>query len=401
MEVASHLNGPYVASLLLFIAAMLCKSSVVMFPFVLLLYAWWRRGRVDRRDMLGTAPFFAVSLALGLVTVWFQENRAIEDLAVGQGGVAARLVIAGRAIAFYLGKAVWPVGLLPVYPRWIPVVSPVTVLGPWLVVVAILFWLVRMGRQAWARHALLGLGFFLINLMPVLGFLPMSYLRFSWVADHFAYLPLVGIAGLAAAGLDPVFRGLRMAGWVAAAALVAVLAAGSRAHVRIYRDEETLWTRTLALSPGSWLAENNLGNVLFQSGRTAAAFPHFADAVRLNPEYPEAQDNLGTSLVRAGRVREGIAHYGEALRLKPDFPMAEYNLGLALRQDGRPGEAMLHLGKAVMLQPGLAGPHNAMGVILAAQGRIDEAIAQFETALRLDPGLAEARHNLAVLRGHP
>ena len=400
-EVASHLNWCYLLSLLLFIAAMLCKGSVVMFPVVLLLYAGWKRGRVARRDALAVAPFLAVSLALGLVTVWFQENRAIEDLAIGQGGAAARLVIAGRAIAFYVGKVVWPAGLLPVYPRWPTAASTGAALATWLAVGSILLCLVRMRRHAWARHALFGVGFFLINLLPVLGFIPMSYMRFSWVADHFAYLPLAGVAGLAAAGLDPLFRGGRMAGWLVAGAVIAALAAGSRAHARMYRDEETLWTRTLAMSPGSWLAENNLGNALFQSGRTAAAFPHFAEAVRLNPGYPEAQDNLGTALVGVGRVREGISHYTEALRLKPDFPMAEYNLGLALCQAGRPGEAMMHLGRAVMLRPGLAGPHNAMGVILAGQGRTAEAIAQIEMALRLDPGLVEARRNLDVLRGRP
>ena len=59
----------YSAALFWFVVAMLCKSTVVMFPFVLLLYAWWRRGRLQPADFRAGAAFFAVALILGLVSV--------------------------------------------------------------------------------------------------------------------------------------------------------------------------------------------------------------------------------------------------------------------------------------------------------------------------------------------
>ena len=49
-----------------------------------------------------------------------------------------------------------------------------------------------------------GLGWFGLNLVPVLGLVPMAYLRIAWVADHFAYLSLAGAMGLVAAGLGRV-----------------------------------------------------------------------------------------------------------------------------------------------------------------------------------------------------
>ena len=40
----------YAWALALFLAALLCKSSVIMLPVVILLYAWWKRGRIGQGD---------------------------------------------------------------------------------------------------------------------------------------------------------------------------------------------------------------------------------------------------------------------------------------------------------------------------------------------------------------
>ena len=162
----------YLWSIVFFLAAMLAKSSVVMFPVVLLLHAWWRRGRITRRDLRASAPFFAISLALGVVTVWFQQHRAI-GLPAAAPTFLLRLAGAGRAIGFYLAKGAFPTGLIPIYPRWNPdLVSPWQALS-WVVIAGALlgFW---VKRATWGRHALLGSGWFLVNLLPVLGIIPMA-----------------------------------------------------------------------------------------------------------------------------------------------------------------------------------------------------------------------------------
>ena len=403
--------GTYVLTLALFILAMLSKSTVVMFPCAILLYAWWRRCRIARRDALASLPFFIVALVLGLVTVWFQEHRAIAGVPLDLGGLASRLAAAGLAIAFYLGKCVCPVGLEPIYPRGNVDPPSVWQFWPWAVmaVVGLVAQASRLPsskRQAETpallKHAALGLGWFLLFLLPVLGLVPMAYLRISRVADHFAYVSLLGVIGLAVAAFGTLFsssgRGGRVAVAAAAACLIAALALFARRYDAVFRDDRALWTFALAHNPNAAMAHNNLGKVLFAEGRLAEAGGQFERAAALDPDDAESRFNHGLMLADAGRPEEAMAQFEAALRLRPAFPEAQDCLGNTLLALGRAGEAAACYQAALRLDPGYAEAHANLGVALAELGRPGEAEDQFEAALRLRPGYPEAKQNLERLR---
>ena len=108
----------YGLSLGAFVLALLSKTSTVMLPLLLLGVAAFRRGRITGRDLICTGPFFGLALAFGLMSAWFQKHLALAGQTLAPESFGERLAMAGRAFWFYLGKALLPVHLNLVYPRW-------------------------------------------------------------------------------------------------------------------------------------------------------------------------------------------------------------------------------------------------------------------------------------------
>src|ERR1700677_4177319 len=77
---------------LLFFLSMLAKITMAPFPIVMLLYAWWRRGRVGAVDFKRAAPFLVVSLALVALThhasVAYESQGHQQDVIISLGDPA-------------------------------------------------------------------------------------------------------------------------------------------------------------------------------------------------------------------------------------------------------------------------------------------------------------------------
>jgi tetratricopeptide (TPR) repeat protein len=349
-----------------------------------------------KQDVLPLIPFFVAGVGAGLFTAW------VEWAFVGASGseynfsLIERTLIAGRVIWFYLGKLICPVDLIFMYPRWhvsqvtgwqylFPAMALLVTLGLWL--------LSRRNRGPLAAWL-----FFVGTLFPALGFFNVYPFRFSFVADHFQYLAMIGPLTLAVAGIDKLFRYLRSKErlWelVFCETLLLILGGLTWYQCGMYADGETLWRATLARNPDCWMACNNLGFILTQKGEVEEAMAQFQKALQLHPDYAQAHNNVGTALLQQGKVDEAMAQYQEALESDPDNAETRYNLGNALLQQGNVDGAIAQYQKALQVNPDYAEAHNNLGNALFKYGDVDGAIAQYQKALRINPDYAEACYNL-------
>ena len=413
----------YAGALAAFLAAMLTKTSVVMFPVALSLLWWWRGRRLDRRCVRVLAPFFAISLALGVVTLWLQETRAIADAAITLGSPLERLLRAGGIVAFYFRLIVWPANLMPLYPPAAVAGVPFAI-ATWVAIAALIVCCCRR-RATWGAPVLVGFGWFGIHLLPFAGVTAIYFFRFTWVMDHFVYVPMLGLLGLAAAGTDRVVAALpalAARGWLASVLVLALgLAASSRQHSRAYADEKSLWLAAVQKNPQAWVAHGNLAQALVAAGDWPAARRHFETALALRPDFIDARNNFGNALLQrgdiagaevqfcaaiataprratahnnlgvarreAGRIAEAVPCFETALRLRADYPEALNNLANCLRDLGRPAEAVPHYERATHLVPEFAEAHFNLALALHECGRAGEARERYLTARRLRPSL--------------
>src|ERR1700674_3020062 len=323
-------------ALLFFIMAIASKPSTVMLPVVLALCVWWRHGRTQWRDVVVLVPFMLVSALASAWTILEQKFHAGASGPEWAQTWPERLIIAGRAIWFYVGKLIWPHPLIFIYPRWELNSSQLTAYFPLLLALAGLvgLWLVR-GK--WTRPIAFAAAYFVISLFPVLGFFSVYFFRYSFVSDHFQYLASMGPLALAGAGIT---EGIAVIGWkqflqpVACGILLLLLGALTWRQSVIYTDLVTLYQDTLRKNPACWMAHNNLGTEFLRKGQTDKAMIHFQKSLEIKPDHVEAIANLGNVFLRQGRVDEAIVQYNKALEIAPDYASVHTNLGTALLDKG-------------------------------------------------------------------
>jgi tetratricopeptide (TPR) repeat protein len=387
----------YGLAFVLFLCALLAKTTAFSLPAAILLIGWWQRGQIRwRADVLPTLPFFALALGLCAVTAWLEEYYLCAQGSDFDLTFPQRCLIAGRVFWFYPGKLLWPAKLCFVYPRWQPDpgsgwqwLQPATAIG-------ILFTL-WLARKRIGRGPATALFFYVGTLFPVLGFMNAYGMRYSFVWDHWVYLSALGIIALAAALVVRVAESLRTPAVVYgfAAIVLPVLALLTWRQAGTYTDMETLWRQTLARNPDCWLAHNNLGLLLDDEGHMEEAMEHYHKAIQLNPNFSEVRNNLGRALADQGRFDEAMVNFRKAIQIDPNNFKALDNLGIALADQGRFDEAMANYFKAIQINPNYCEAQYNLGAALTAQGRFDKAMESFRKAIQINPNYAKALNNLA------
>jgi len=394
--VTRHLSSGYWFALVFFALGLMAKPMLVTLPFVMVLLDFWPLQRFNnstvQRLLVGKIPFFALAAISCVVTFLAQRNEAVRTLK--QVSLPLRLENALVATATYLFQIFWPANLAVFYPmpeKIDPVAIFISVTA--LILISALVWLARKHRPC----LFTGWLWFLGTLVPVIGFIKVGDAAH---ADRYTYFPAVGIFIAVVFGTWSLLKQPQAQKLFIAASLAAlvVCAALTEHQLRFWRDSESLFRRSLAVTGENPLVGLNLGAALEakgESGKSLGLWANgeamFRNAVAVTKNNPTAHLNLGAALQSKGKTDEALAEYREALRLDPQMFEAANDVGKLLFDQGRPAEALDYCLTAVRLKPDRATLHNNLGLTLEELGRFDEARAQFEEAARLDETYAIPR----------
>ena len=407
----------YLIVAVLFGLGLMTKSMLVTLPFVLLVLDYWPLGRfahvspaepkpkngfgrwwchrsIPTRLILEKIPLIALSAASSIITLFAQKRAAIS---VESLPLVWRMKNAFVSYVAYMWQMVCPIRLALVYPH------PEYRLSLWGVALAIAFLtgLTAVVVAFRRKHPYLITGWlwYVGMLVPVIGIVQVGA---QARADRYTYLPQIGlylIATWSIADLSVAWRYRRQILGVAAAIVIAVLAWLAWIQNTYWRDSETLWTRTLAVTSHNDVAHANLADLFLRRDRIDEAIPHSEEALRIHSRNGSAHNTLAFGLFRKGRVDEAVAHWKEGLEIRPDDINAQAYLAwvLATSPDAslRDGAKAVELAKKVLEQAGHADVVvlRTLAAGYAASGRFSEAIETAQQALQL----AIAQDNSALI----
>lgn len=392
----------FIASLALFLCAMLSKSVAITLPVALALVLWWKHGRISLRELSPLAVFVGAGVAVEAFS-YFVMTGDLERAFRTSGGpkfglsIAQRTIIAGRALWFYVIKLLWPAPLMTIYPKW--KIDPTHL---WLwgfpILAALAVFVLWLARKSIGLGAFAAVGYFALTHLPTLGLVDFGHMQFSYVADRFQYLPVIGpiaLIGALATRLErSVIPSARTFLRTLFALVLAALALLTWRQCGLYKSREMLWLDNIKKNPGAPSLYYDLGILRREEGKRAEAIDYYTRALEVDPEYANAHNNLGVELMDDNRLPEAVEHFREALRLAPDFGMAYNNLGMAEMGMGRFDEAASAVREAIRIEPGVAGYYLDLGLVERKVQRWAQAREALAKAAELDPTLLEAKSQL-------
>ena len=359
---------------LFFTLGLMSKPMLVTLPFVLLLLDYWPLKRLKLRQekcseevlendtakssevfrlVQEKIPLFLITMVSSILTV-VSVNRTFGVQFSESISMETRLNNAMVSYLEYLRKMIWPENLAMFYPH------PGNTLFTWqgilcgMALVGITIFSIRLIRKV--PYFVVGWFWYVGTLIPVIGVVvPVG--RHA-MADHNAYIPLIGVFIILSWGVPELISKWRFKGNVlsiSAAIIIPILLVTTWGQVNHWKNSITLFKHTIEVTdkkhPNLAIIHNNLGTALFAGGKNEEAISQYMKAINLMSNHTLAHYNLGIALFADGKTEKAISHYNMAIKLNPDFTNAHYNLGVVLLQKGEIKEAAHYFREALKLKP--------------------------------------------------
>jgi hypothetical protein len=346
----------WVASLLLFVLAVLSKSTAVVFPALLLVLDWLEGRRLALGEKL---PFFAVSLLVAALSLKMTPPATKLSYTVSELTTLESFLFPFYSLVFPLYKTLAPIGLSPIYPR----VGLEAMIGSALAFVAVTvgaIFLASRGKKA----VLAAWGAYLLPLIPnVIGLSS----GMQPIADRYSYLSTIPVFLLIGGGIAAAWqRGgapRRIAVAAGALALVALLVGPTISYAARWKTSLSLWGDVVAHSPEK-------------------------------RDYTDAYLNLSAALAHAKRYEDASALLAKAAVFDSSNADVYLNRALVVYALKDPRTALTLLRKATQVEPGNAKAYYYRALVAAELALNEESVAAMVMAARL--GWKDAQQALAA-----
>ncbi len=353
---------------------------------------WERLKAVWRRDPL-------LYLAMGVFALLYVLHFGFLFKPTYRGGYygdsfALTMLTVARILAHYLKLLVFPRTLNADYSYNAFPITPSLTHWPSLAAVLLLALLVVLLLRLAPTHRPASFGgfWFFLTLLPVTHIIPHHEL----MAEHYLYIPSFGVFLAAGYAVEETLA----RNWVSSRTLypvltlvVLLLSLRTMVRNRDWKDDITLWRKTVETAPMAARARANLGKAFLRRDLDNLGRQELEAAIRIKPDIASYHDDLGLAYLRLGRLAEAERELKEALRLNRTLVSANINLAFTYMAQRRKPEAVAPLLEALKLRPGDQTAMAQLALLYMELGRLNEAeqqLLQLAKARPKDPKLYKA-----------
>jgi protein O-mannosyl-transferase len=360
LEEFSIANRFFFSGVIFYLLGILSKPSVAPLPAVLLILSCFLTTYSKRRLIKASAIWILSAIPLIAKVAGLQPV----EFAAYVVPAWAKPFVAADTMTFYLGKLAVPFPLVYDYAR-----SPESVIASkaYLVTTALLFFLIVFATKVKPKVWLGCLIGFILALSPVLGFVQFSFQKYSTVADHYMYFPMVVLSMAVALAVMRSAKSKKIS-W-AFSVYFFILVLFSFRQMNVWRNTETLFAHTLAHQPQSILTLNNLAILHERKGEWQEALRMYERSLEAGPRMYPTYCNLGQIYLRLQRFPEASEYFLKTLKIQPNYPEAHYGLGLIAEAKGDLFLARNHYETALQQAPGMKRAQLKLDRVLGKLGK--------------------------------
>jgi hypothetical protein len=397
--------GRYLLVLLCFALGLMAKPMLVTLPIVLLLLDYWplERYRPDVVDasahnihswkpwsrlLTEKIPLLLLTLISCVITFLVQQHGG----SVTTSKFPIRILNALFGYMEYLCKFFWPRNLAmlypypnTVYPLWPPTIAAIVLV---LITIFVVY------RSFQKPYWIVGWAWYLVTLLPVIGLIQVGS---QTTADRYSYLPSIGIILPLSwiisefAAKRPIYRWI--IGVMAMACITAMLLS-TRIQVTYWKNSETLFSHTLAVTQDNYIIHNNLGFVYLKQKRFPEAMEQIAKSLAIRPDYLEARLSMAFLYIANKQLDNASDYLHKILEDYPHNASALFNIGMILEVQNHTEEALRYYEQASRSDRNHFKALGRAGLIYMRQGNWDKAAKCFQQSLSINPAYPEARQGL-------
>ncbi len=393
----------YAISLIAYSCALFSKEMAITFPVLLLLFVVFSDQKIwpdlVKRFKGIYIGYIAVSLFYVIIRFVIFKNPALKAT-YQPGGFLVNTFTMIKILAYYIKLSFFPFNLNADYVVPLvktPLEGSFILSIIFLISIFIIFAILTKSRNMFACW----MAWFFIMILPVMNILPIGNI----MAERYLYIPVMGfcvakgilIYRITDRTLSPRAIPMRR---IVQLTLVTLMIGGYGFSIigknGDWRDELTLWTKTIQRSPSSHRAHCNLGIIYMENGLTEKAQMEYQTALELNPKNANIHNNLGAVYTKKGLDDQALIEYKEAINLDNSYAQPHNNLGNIYFNQGLIDKAKAEYEEALRIKPDHALAHNGLGNVYNATGELDNAMEEFKKSLFYDSRYIHARNNLGV-----